>query len=327
MRAVLIREPGGPEVLTAGDVARPVPGEHDVLVRVAATAVNRADILQRRARYPAPPGWPADIPGLEYAGRVEQVGAAVTRWKPGDLVMGLVGGGAYAEYVTVHEAEAMRVPSTLDLVQAAAIPEAFITAHDALLTQARLAPGETLLVHGVGSGVGTAAIQTAKAAGARVVGTARSAWKLERAAALGLDHGIDVSREAFPDAVLALTDGRGVDVVLDLIGGDYLPGNVRVLATHGRIVLVGVVAGAKAELDMRALMSRRATIRGTVLRSRTPAEKAAATAAFDAFATPLFAQGRLQPVIHTVLPLEQAAEAHRLIESNAVFGKVVLRVD
>lgn len=326
MRAVVITEAGGPDVLRIRDVPKPVPRERELLVRVAATAINRADLLQRRGGYPSPPGWPADIPGLEYAGTVEDTGHGVESFRPGDRVMGLVGGGSYAEYVTVDEREVVRVPDRLGLEEAAAIPEAFITAHDAIITQAILARGETLLVHAVGSGVGTAAVQIAKAAGARTFGTSRSRWKLDRALESGLDVAIDVATEDFAKRVAGDTSAKGADVVLDLVGGDYLTGNLRCLAKHGRIIIVGLVAGSSATLDMRALMSKRAMIRGTVLRSRSPAEKAAVTQAFAGFALPLFENGALRPIIDRVLRLEDAADAHRSIEASESFGKIVLAV-
>jgi putative PIG3 family NAD(P)H quinone oxidoreductase len=326
VRAIVISHPGGPDVLELREVPRPEPGNDQILVRVAATAVNRADLSQRLGRYPPPPGWPEDIPGLEYAGTIEAVGTHVMLRSPGEHVMGLVGGGAYAEYITVNEDEAIPVPRSLALEKAAAVPEAFITAHDALLTQAALKPGETLLVHGAGSGVGTAATQIGHAIGARVLGTARSTWKLERAREYGLDVAIDSSRDNFADVVHRETGNRGADVILDLVGGDYLGPNVRALARHGRILIVGLVAGAKAELDMRALMSKRATIRGTVLRARSAREKAVVARAFAAFALPLLEAGHLRPVIDSIMPLEQAADAHRRAEANENFGKIVLTV-
>jgi NADPH:quinone reductase len=327
MRAVVITRAGAPDVLELRDVARPEPGPEQVLVRVHATAVNRADLLQRAGRYPAPAGVPADIPGLEYAGVIEAVGRRVTRWRPGTRAMGLVGGGSYAEYVVAHEDEAVPVPERLSLLEAAAVPEAFITAHDALFTQIRLRAGETLLVHAVGSGVGTAALQLAKAAGARVMGTQRSAWKLERARELGLDVAIDTSAGgAFAGTVLRETAGRGADTVLDLVGAAYLPGNLAALASKGRIIVVGLVAGATHELDMRLLLRKRVTIVGTVLRTRSLEEKIAAAQAFARDVLPLLERRAVTPVIHSVVPLEDAASAHAMVDANENFGKVVLRV-
>ncbi|HEX6133910.1 MAG TPA: NAD(P)H-quinone oxidoreductase, partial [Longimicrobiales bacterium] len=280
MRAVVITRPGGVEVLALRDVADPVPGARQIRVRVHATAVNRADLMQRAGNYPAPPGAPRDIPGLEYAGVVDAVGEGVTRWARGDRVMGLVAGGSYAELIVTHENEAMRVPDALSLEDAAAIPEAFITAHDALFTRMRLEPGEWLLIHAVGSGVGTAALQLAKAAGANVAGTQRSAWKLERARPLGLDLAITADAEHFAAEVLREAE-RGVDGILDLVGGPYLAGNLRAIRVLGRILVVGLVAGAKSELDMRLLLNRRATIIGTVLRARPLDQKIEAARLFE----------------------------------------------
>jgi NADPH:quinone reductase len=324
MRAIVIARPGPPDVLELRDVPDPAPGPRQVRVRVAATAVNRADLLQRAGNYPAPRDAPQDIPGLEYAGTVDSLGPGVTRWQPGDRVMGLVGGGGYAELVITHEDEAVRVPDTLSLIDAAAIPEAFITAHDALFTRMLLRPGEDLLIHAVGSGVGTAALQLAKAHGARVLGTQRSTWKLEKATALGLDVGIDPTTSDFADVARRETDGRGVGGVLDLVGGDYLRGNLRAIATLGRIVVVGLVAGSRAELDMRMLLSRRATIIGTVLRARSLEEKVAAARAFERDVLPLLERGAVTPVIDDVLPLKDAARAHVIVEQNRNFGKIVL---
>jgi putative PIG3 family NAD(P)H quinone oxidoreductase len=326
MRAVVITAAGGPEVLQLREVPRPDPGERQILVAVAATAVNRADLLQRRGGYPAPAGWPSSIPGLEYAGTVEAVGAGVTRFGPGDRVMGIVGGGSYAEYVAVDEREAIPVPASLDFEQAAAVPEAFITAHDATIVQAGLTAGESLLIHAVGSGVGTAAIQLAKATGARTYGTSRSQWKLDRAREFGLDVAINTATHDFAAVIEGDTAADGANVILDLVGGDYLAGNIRCVARHGRIIIVGLVAGATATLDMRALMAKRALIRGTVLRSRTPAEKAEVIHAFAEYALPKFETGALRPVVDRVLKLADAAEAHRLIEASDIYGKVVLAV-
>jgi NADPH:quinone reductase len=328
MRAITIARPGGPEVLTMCDVAPPEYGPHEIRVRVHATAVNRADLLQRAGGYPAPTGSPQNIPGLEYAGTVESVGDAVTRWRDGDRVMGLVGGGGYAEYITTHEDEAILVPDALSLEHAAAIPEAFITAHDALLTRMKLQPQESLLIHAVGSGVGTAALQIAKARDAFVLGTQRSAWKLERAQALGLDVGIETDADDFANRVMEeMKQSRatnGVDAVLDLVGGPYLAGDLRAIRVLGRIIVVGLVAGAKHELDMRLLLQKRATITGTILRARPPAEKIAAARAFDRDVLPLIASGTVRPIVHEVMPLADAAHAHELVEANRNFGKVVL---
>lgn len=324
MRAIVITRPGGPEVLEERIVPDPEPGPGEIRVRVHAAGVNRADLLQRRGAYPAPAGWPSDIPGLEYAGTVESLGPDASRWLPGDRVMGLVGGGAYAELVVVDERAAVAAPERLSPAEAAAVPEAFVTAHDALFTQVDLRAGETVLIHAVGSGVGTAALQLAKAAGAAVFGTQRSEWKLDRARELGLDVAIPGGAEDFADAVLRETAGRGVDAILDLVGGGYLPGNIRCLAPRGRLIVVGLVAGRRAELDLDRVLTRRLHIMGTVLRSRSEAEKIEATRAFADSVLPLLESGVVRPVIDRVYPMTDAAEAHREMEENRNFGKLVL---
>jgi len=322
-----MRGPGGPEVLEVREVPTPEPGPGAVRVRVHAAGVNRADLLQRRGRYPAPGDAPQDILGLEYAGIVDQVGAGVTRFRPGDRVMGIIGGGAYAEAVVVPESHAIPIPDGLSFEEAAAIPEAFITAHDALFTLLGLGAGERLLVHAVGSGVGVAALQLAREAGATVFGTARSPWKLDRARELGLDHGIRTEGVGFADEVLERTGGAGVNAMLDLVGGAYLADNLRALAPKGRMAVVGLVSGSRAELDMGLLLRKRLTLIGTALRGRTAEEKAAATRAFADHALPLFAAGPIRPVVDAVYPMDQAAEAHRRMESNLNFGKLVLSWD
>ncbi|MEZ4421816.1 MAG: NAD(P)H-quinone oxidoreductase [Gemmatimonadota bacterium] len=325
MHAIVIDRPGGPDVLRWTEAERPTPRAGEVLVQVVTAGVNRADLLQRRGLYPAPPDAPADIPGLEYAGRVHEVGPDVTRLQPGDAVLGILGGGGYAEYVRVHERTAMRLPDGADLRLAGAIPEAFLTAYDAVVLQAGLAAGECLLVHAVASGVGTAAVQLARWLGARSVGTSRTPEKLAHCRALGLDVGIVAeSPDAWVDAVLEATDGRGADVILDLVGGAYLAGNQRALAERGRHVVVGVTAGAKAEIDLRALMGRRGEIRGTVLRARPLEEKIALARTFEARVLPAFAEGRLRPVVDRILPAAQAADAHRSMEENRNVGKILL---
>jgi NADPH:quinone reductase len=287
---------------------------------VRATAVNRADLLQRRGHYPAPAGAPQHIPGLEYAGTVEQIGAGVTRWRVGDRVMGIVAGGGYAEMVCVHEDEALPVPGSLSLTEAAAIPEAFLTADDALFTLMGLQPGESVLIHAVASGVGTAAVQLVKAAGATAIGTSRSAQKLRQVH--GLDHGIDASN-GFADAVLAL-NGNGVDGVLDLVGGDYMTANLKCTAQRGRIVLVGLTAGNQALLDLGLILRKRLSIVGTVMRARSLAEKIAVATAFAQRSLPWFDGGKLKPVIDRVLSISEVREAHALLERNETVGKVVL---
>lgn len=327
MRAVVIPAPGGPEVLALREVDDPIPGPGQVRVKVAATAVNRADLLQRSGHYPAPAGVPADIPGLEYAGEVEALGPGATRWKIGDRVMGLVGGGAYAERLVVHEREAVAVPAGLSSVEAAALPEAFVTAWDALVTRGRLGPGDRVLVHAAASGVGTAALQIARALGCLAIGTSRTADKLERCRPFGLDHGVVAgSPVAFADEVRRLTGGRGVDVVLDLVGGDYVPESLKACAPRARLVLVGLTGGRQAALDLGLVLARRLEIVGTVLRSRPLEEKIEAAHLLSDRIAPLVALGRLRPVIEREMPLSEAAEAHRLVASNATLGKVVLTV-
>jgi NADPH2:quinone reductase len=323
VRAIAIQKPGGPEVLAVVDRPLPEPSRGEVRVRVRATAVNRADLLQRAGAYPAPPGSPPDVPGLEIAGEVDAVGPDVHRLTVGDRVFGLVGGGGYAEAVVTHERALARIPERLSFEQAAAIPEAFITAHDAIVGQAGLAGGECLLVHAVGSGVGTAAVQLGRALGAFVVGTARTADKLERARALGLDVGVVPEAGKFADAVKKIADPA---VVLELVGGGYLGEDLRCLRPLGRIVLVGLMAGARHELDLNLVLVKRARLLGTVLRSRPLEEKLATTRVFEDQVVPLFARGKLEPVIDVVLPLDDAARAHQRMASNEGFGKIVLRV-
>lgn len=325
MRAVVIAEPGEAEVLQIQHVTMREPGLGQLRVRVRAAGINRADLLQRRGLYPPPPGWPVEIPGLEYAGEVEAVGEAVEMWNVGDRVMGLVGGGGYAEYVVVPEREAIPIPESLSYEEAAAIPEVFITAHDALLTQLGLGLGERLLIHAVGSGVGTAALQLAKVAGATVIGSSRSDWKLVRAKELLLDHAIDASREDVVEAAAAATGGEGVHAILDLVGGPYLAANLECLKVKGRMIVVGLTAGRMAEIDLGTVLRKRLHIVGTSLRMRPLEEKIAAARAFDRDVSGLLASGRIRPVIDRVFPLEEAAEAHRYMESDRNFGKLLLR--
>jgi putative PIG3 family NAD(P)H quinone oxidoreductase len=324
MRAVVYAGAGGPEVITLGEVPRPEVQPGQIRVRVRAAGLNRADLLQRRGNYPAPPGWPADIPGLEYAGEVEAVRGAA-RWKVGDRVMGLVGGGAMAELLTVHQDEALPIPDSLDFEAAAAVPEAFLTAYDALVTRGRLAAGERVLVHAVGSGVGTAAAQIAKHLGATVLGTSRSAGKLARSVMYGLDVGIDTSRAPFPDQV-----GDPVNVVLDVLGGPALADNLRVLAPRGRLVLLGFLAGSMASADLSPILRKRLEVIGTVMRTRTLDERRPLVREFAERMLPLFDQrvdhaAPLRPVLERTFGMAELADAHRLLESNETFGKVVVR--
>ena len=325
MRAVVVTRPGGPEVLQLRERPRPEPGRGEILVRVGASALNRADLLQRRGAYPAPPGVVADIPGLEYAGEVEARGAAAELWPVGARVMGIVAGGGHAEVVCVHEREAMPVPDGLSLEDAAAIPEVFLTAWDAMFRQLELRLGERLLVHAAGSGVGTAAVQLARAAGIATVGTSRSADKLERARALGLGAAVAADDGDWEPRVIAAAGDGAIDAVLELVGGDYLPRSLRVLAPRGRLALVGTTGGSRVEVDLALVLRKRLRIVGTALRSRPLEEKIGLARDFSRAVIPLFESGALRPVVDRVLPFADVAVGHRLLEGNETFGKVVLR--
>ncbi len=324
MRAFTMQGFGGPEVLAIDRVPMPVPEPGEVRVRVRAYGINRADLLQRRGLYPAPPGVPADIPGLEYAGRIDAVGPEVEGVTVGDRVMGIVGGGSYAEYLVTPAAHTLAVPGALSFTQAAAIPEVFVTAHDAL-ERLRVAADEWVLVHAVGSGVGTAALQLINVRGARCIGTSRTADKLKQAAAIGLEYGIDTSKEDVVIAVRQLT-GDGVHAVLDLIGGATFSATLDALARRGRLVLVGITAGSRADVDLATILRKRLTIEGTVLRSRTTEEKTAVIGAFRDSVLPLFSANRVRPVIDRVFPFQDTPQAHEYMESNANLGKIVVEV-
>ena len=327
MKAIKIGSFGGVEGLQVVEVAdAPKPTADRVRVRVRAAGLNRADILQRLGRYPAPPGYPQDIPGLEFAGEVESAGEDARFWKIGDRVFGITGGGAQAEYVTVPEGTLARIPDNLAWVQAASIPEVFMTAHDALFTQCELQIGERVLIHAAGSGVGTAASQLVKAAGAVAYGTSRTPEKLERAKDFGLSQSIAVGNDPskFAAAVGEWTNGEGVNVVLDLVGSAYLKANLDSLATKGRLIFVGTTSGAKAEIDYSIVMRKRLRIMGTSLRTRSLEEKATATRLFAKHVVPLLTSGSVRPVVYTVFQMNEVREAHRCIESNETFGKVVL---
>jgi putative PIG3 family NAD(P)H quinone oxidoreductase len=325
MRAVAFDEPGGPEVLHIAEVADPVPGPGEVLLRVHSAGINRADLLQRLGLYPPPPGASA-ILGLEAAGEIETVDPGVTGWAPGDRVCALLAGGGYAEKVAVPAGQVIPVPAGMDLVTAGAIPEVFITAHDNLFTRGRLRGGETVLIHGGAGGVGTAAIQLAKHAGARVLVTAGSAERLERCRELGADAGIDYKEEDFVARTRELTGGRGVDVVLDVIGAAYLERNVDALASDGRLVIIGMQGGIHAEIGLNTLLSKRLTVYGTMLRNRPVEQKAQIVQRVAKDVLPGLADGSLRPVIDRVLPLDRVVEAHRAMEDEGPFGKIVLQV-
>jgi len=327
MKAVTITSFGGVEGLEIRDVPdAPQAGLDRVRVRVRASGLNRADILQRLGRYPAPPGYPQDIPGIEFAGEVAEVGDEVRDWKIGDRVFGIIGGGGQADYVTVPANHLARIPDRLDWAEAAAVPEVFMTAHDALFTQCGVTIGETVLIHAAGSGVGTAAIQLVKAAGAFAYGTSRTADKLERAKEFGLTSSVLVDGDpaTFTDASKQWTNGIGVDVVLDLVGAAYLNANLQSMATKGRLIFVGTTSGSKAEIDYGIVMHKRLRIMGTSLRTRSLEEKATATRLFAEQVVPLLASGAVRPVIDQIFPLEDVRAAHERIESNESFGKVVL---
>ncbi|HTL05232.1 MAG TPA: NAD(P)H-quinone oxidoreductase [Gemmatimonadales bacterium] len=339
MRAVVHTGAGGPEVLALREVPDPVPGTGQLRVRVRAAGLNRADLLQRKGSYPAPPGWPADIPGLEYAGEVDLLGPGVSRWRPGDRVMGLVGGGSHADYVVVSETEALPVPSGMPWADAAAIPEAFLTAYDALTTRGRLQRGERVLIHAVASGVGTAAIQLARVLGAgTVLGTSRTPSKLALLAPLGLATGIDTSTRSFREQL-----SEPVDLILDVLGGPAFQDNLAALAPRGRLVMLGFLQGPLLrEANLDVILRKRLEIIGTVMRTRGAEERTELVGSFRARVLPLFGPhvateeplrsadhpewrpGLLRPVVHAVFPFADVAVAHREMERNAGVGKLIL---
>jgi len=329
MLALKIVSTEGEGRLEVCEVERPGARADRVRVRVHAAGLNRADLLQKRGRYPAPTGAPADIPGLEFAGEVEQLGVEARTWGVGARVFGITAGGAQSEYVVVPESHLAPIPDSLSYEEAAAVPEVFVTAHDALFTQGRLRTGGRVLVHAVGSGVGTAAVQLARASGAGAVyGTARTREKVERAREYGMDEGVAVADEprVFAEAVREWTSGAGVDVVLDLVGASYLDANLDALAARGRLLLVGTLGGAAATLDFRRVMGKRLRIMGTVLRARSAEEKAAAVRRFTAQVVPLLARGSVRPVLDASYDLCDADAAYARLESNRTFGKVVLKM-
>ena len=326
MRALTISRPGGPEVLEVRTVADPVVGPDEVLVRVRASALNRADVLQRRGLYPAPPGAPPDVPGLEFAGEVEACGELVTTLQPGDRVMGIVGGGGHAEKLSLHERLCLRIPPGMSFEDAAAVPEAFLTAYDALFLRGALRPGEAVLLHAAGSGVGTASASIATVAGARVVALSRSADKRRRLETMGVQRVFDPAAQNVAEAIRMAAGGEGVALVIDFLGASSFALNLEVLAVRGRLVLVGTMGGAKVDADLGAIMRKRLTVIGTVLRSRPIEEKIELVQSFAHTMLPLLAAGRLHPVIDRVVPFEDAAGAHEAMERNENFGKIVLRI-
>jgi len=332
MKAVYVKEFGGAENLEIREVENlSKPKEAEVLIRVKTSALNRADILQREDFYPAPKGFPEKILGLEFAGEVAEIGESVTSFKIGDRVFGITAGGAQAEFLLTDESLLARIPDNLNFTEAATIPEAFITAHDAIFTQGNLRESETLLVHAVGSGVGLAALQLAKAKNIKTFGTSRTADKLEKCNEFGLDLGIVTTSEsakensnAFAEIVRYKNDGKGVDVILDLVGAKYFAANLESLALKGRLILVGLTSGRTAEFNLGMALAKRAKIIGTVLRSRPTEEKAEATQAFIRDVLPLVAEGKIKLNLDKVFQVEDIREAHEYLESNASFGKVVL---
>jgi putative PIG3 family NAD(P)H quinone oxidoreductase len=320
--AITIPEPGGPEALVWAEVEDPTLGPGEVLIDVTASGVNRADLLQRAGFYPPPPGAPP-YPGLECSGRIAAIGDGVGTWRPGDEVCALLSGGGYAQRVAVPAGQCLPIPAGVPLVEAAALPEAACTVWSNVFDVGRLRGGETLLVHGGGSGVGTFAIQMAAAWGARVITTARAA-KHQALRDLGADVTIDYNREDFVAAARDATGGRGVDVILDIMGASYLERNVNALATGGRLLIVGLQGGTRADINLGALMTKRASVISTALRSRPIKEKAAIVADVREHVWPLIEAGKVRPVVHTVLPMAEAGEAHRLVESSEHLGKVLL---
>lgn len=328
MKAVVINHFGGPEVLEISEVPTPRPGPEEVLVRVRSSGLNRADLLQRLGRYAAPAGAAQNIPGLEFAGEVAESGANAQRWRKGDRIMGIIGGGAHAEFVTAHQDAVAAVPANLDWPAAGAIPEVFITAHDAL-RQAGFKSEDNVLIHAVGSGVGLAATQLVHAFGGHAFGTSRTADKIERAKGFGLDSGFAVPQPSSLSGLAAFAEhvtGRGFEVVLDLNGGPYFAASLEAMTVKGRLVLIGSVAGAKTEVDLSQILRKRLRVVGTVMRARSLPEKIAITNAFANEVVPLLGEGTIQPVIDSVFPLDQIQDAHRRLESNDTFGKVVLTI-
>lgn len=323
MIAVEIAQPGGPEVLTPVERPIPQPGPGEVLIRVAAAGVNRPDVMQRKGRYP-PPAGASDLPGLEVAGTIERVGEGVTEWRGGDMVCALVAGGGYAEYCVAPAPQCLPVPAGLDAIAAAAIPETFFTVWTNVFQRGRLQPGETALFHGGSSGIGTTAIQLADARGATVYVTAGSDEKCRACEQLGAARAINYRTDDFTAAIKELTGGRGVDLILDIMGASYLDRNLRSLALDGRLVEIGLMGGSEAPLDVERVLRRRLTITGSTLRPRSVEEKSAIAAALLEQVWPLLERGRVKPIVYRTFPLRNAAEAHRMMETSEHIGKLVL---
>jgi putative PIG3 family NAD(P)H quinone oxidoreductase len=325
MTVIAIRAPGGVDMLVPEQRPLPRPGEREVLVKVAAAGVNRPDVMQRQGLYP-PPAGATDIPGLDIAGEVVALGAGATRWKLGDSVMALVVGGGYAEYCAAHETHALPIPAGLTLVAAAAIPETFFTVWHNAFERGRLRAGETLLVHGGSSGIGTAAIQLAKAFGARVIATAGSPEKCDACRRLGADLAINYRAEDFVAAAKTASNGRGADVILDMVGGDYIERNYEAAAVEGRVVQIAFQGGSKASVDFHRIMLKRLTHTGSTLRARSVADKGAIAKAVETHVLPLIAAGKVRPLIDSTFPFIQASAAHARMETSAHIGKIVLTI-
>lgn len=325
MIAIEIARPGQPEVLTPVERPDPVPGQGEVLIRVAAAGVNRPDVMQRKGHYAPPPG-ASDIPGLEVAGIIAGVGPCAGAWREGDWVCALLAGGGYASMCVAPIEQCLPAPAAMDLVTAAAIPETFFTVWSNVFERGQLKAGETVLVHGGSSGIGTTAIQLAAVRGARVLATAGSDEKCRACEELGAEHAINYRRDDFVEVVGKLTSGRGVDLILDMVAGEYMTRNMASLAVGGRLVLIGLMGGWKTELDLRRIITHRLTLTGSSLRPRTPAEKGDIAAALRRDVWPLLESGRVKPIIHRTFPLKEAAAAHALMESSAHIGKIVLVV-
>ncbi len=326
MTAIEIAESGGPDVLQPVERAVPLPTAGEILIKVAAAGVNRPDVVQRLGLYPPPPG-ASDIPGLEVAGTVAAVGEGVTGWQAGERVCALIAGGGYAEYATAPAPQALPVPGTFDMVQAAGIPETFFTVWSNVFDRGRLAKGESILIHGGSSGIGTTAIQLARAFGATVYVTVGSAEKAKFCEELGAQKAINYREQDFVEEIKALTDGAGVDVILDMVGGDYLPRNIRALKPDGRLVQIALMAGREGELDLGRLMTRRLTVTGSTLRARSVDFKGEIANSLREKVWPLFEAGKIAPVIHQTFPLREASRAHELMESSNHIGKIILTVD
>lgn len=324
MKALVITQPGGPEVLQVQEIPVPVPKSHEVLIRVAAAGINRPDVFQRKGNYPPPPGAPADIAGLEVAGTVEAVGDNVTLWLPGDEVCALLTGGGYAEYCTAHEGSCLRMPANLSFTEAAALPETFFTVWSNVFDRGHLQPGQSILIHGGSSGIGVSAIQMASALGSTVYVTAGSEDKCRFCENLGAAKAINYHEDDFVQAINELTDGRGVDVILDMIGGSYTPKNLQALAEEGRLIMINSMEGKEVQVDLSVVMKKRLDITGSMLRPRDTAFKAAIARQLKEHIWPLIANGTIKPVIHDVFKPEEIALAHHLMESSKHIGKIVI---